>query len=44
MQSNEDFIEHLLDKMQGQNSSEALIDGLRIFTKLVNKYLLHSIV
>lgn len=37
MQSNEDFIESILTKMQGENSPDAMIDGLKIFSKLVNK-------
>lgn len=37
MQSNEDFVEKILKKMEEQNPSEAMIEGLRIFTKLVNK-------
>lgn len=37
MQSNEDFIDAILDKMEKGNTPATLIEGLAIFTKLVNK-------
>ncbi len=37
MQSNEDFVDAILDKMEKSNNPQAMIEGLRIFTKLVNK-------
>lgn len=37
MQSNENFVDGILDKMEQDNSGAALIEGLRILTKLVNK-------
>jgi len=37
MQSNEDFVDAILDKMVKENAAPVLIEGLRIFIKLVNK-------
>ena len=37
MQSNEDSVNAILDKMEKTNSAPALIEGLKIFTKLVSK-------
>jgi hypothetical protein len=37
MQSNEDFVEAILNKMESETSPPLIIEGLKIFTKLVNK-------
>jgi len=37
MQSNEDLIESILNKMESSNPPPVLTEALRIFTKLVSK-------
>lgn len=37
MQSNEDFVEAILNKMESETSAPVMVEGLKIFTKLLNK-------